>query len=88
MCGITGVIDPKRETAPDFLTRNITAMSDRLRHRGPDASDVFVDADKGVAFGFRRLAIQDLSPTGMQPMTSPDGRFLCITMVKFTISKN
>ena len=78
MCGITGVIDPKRETAPNILTRNITAMSDRLLHRGPDASDVFVDADKGVAFGFRRLAIQDLSPTGMQPMTSPDGRFLCI----------
>ena len=52
--------------------RNITAMSDRLLHRGPDASDVFVDADKGRVLGFRRLAIQDLSPTGMQPMTSPE----------------
>ena len=88
MCGITGVIDPKRETAPNILTRNITAMSDRLLHRGPDASDVFVDADKGVAFGFRRLAIQDLSPTGMQPMTSPDGRFLCIYNGEITISEN
>ncbi|MBO88843.1 MAG: asparagine synthase (glutamine-hydrolyzing) [Rickettsiales bacterium] len=78
MCGITGIIDLQRNTGPDVLAREVAAMSERLQHRGPDGSDVFVDPDKGVAFGFRRLAIQDLSPAGMQPMSSPSGRYICV----------
>lgn len=31
-----------------------------------------------LAFGFRRLSILDLSPTGHQPMSSPDGKFWII----------
>ena len=32
----------------------------------------------GVALGFRRLAILDLSPQGHQPMRSPSGRFVAV----------
>ena len=53
-------------------------MADQLIHRGPDDSGVWVDAEAGIALGFRRLAIVDLSPTGHQPMTSSNGRYVMV----------
>ena len=47
-------------------------------HRGPDDAGDYVDAPAGVALGFRRLAIVDLSPAGHQPMRSADGRFVIV----------
>src|SRR5262249_5849106 len=43
---------------------------------GPDGSDVWSDAQAGVALAHRRLAIIDLTPTGSQPMISADGRWI------------
>ena len=40
----------------------------------PDLRSV-ADGSTDLAFGFRRLAIVDLSPAGHQPMASADGRF-------------
>jgi asparagine synthase (glutamine-hydrolysing) len=51
-------------------------MAGELVHRGPDDSGFWVDAGAGIAMGFRRLAIVDLSPAGHQPMTSSSGRFV------------
>src|SRR5205823_14567383 len=52
------------------------AMIETVRHRGPDAGDVWVEAEGGVALGQRRLAIIDLSPGGAQPMHSADRRYV------------
>jgi asparagine synthase (glutamine-hydrolysing) len=69
MCGIAGFILPGQ--VPD-AGRRLAAMTDRIRHRGPDGEGYFVQrtADGGhtIGLGHRRLAIIDLA-TGDQPMT-------------------
>jgi asparagine synthase (glutamine-hydrolysing) len=51
-------------------------MSEIIHHRGPDDSGYYTD--NNVGFGFRRLAILDLSQAGHQPFISPDGRFAIV----------
>jgi len=51
-------------------------MGDSIYHRGPDAGGEYLDAHVGLAH--RRLAIIDLSDAGIQPMTSPDGKYIIV----------
>jgi asparagine synthase (glutamine-hydrolysing) len=74
MCGITGFVSPP--AAADELTRAVRGMCGELVHRGPDDAGEWIDAAHGVAIGFRRLAIIDLSPAGHQPMISASGRYV------------
>ena len=74
MCGIVGLFDPTGRFAPAALREVAGRMGDTLRHRGPDSSGVWLDAEAGLALAHRRLAIIDLSATGQQPMLSTDGR--------------
>ncbi len=70
MCGITGILQTNGAPADtDLLARMMKCMV----HRGPDDSGSFHDGNYAV--GFQRLAILDLTPTGHQPMHSPDGRY-------------
>ena len=47
-----------------------------LRHRGPDDSGVWVEANAGLALGHRRLSVIDLSNHGRQPMISANQRYV------------
>ena len=76
MCGIAGMIDWRAATPADTLRTTCEAMIETVRHRGPDAGEVWVEAAGGVALGQRRLAIIDLSPGGAQPMHSADRRYV------------
>ena len=76
MCGLTGFWDRRAAETGEALAHLVGSMSDTLLRRGPDDSGVWVDAASGIALGFRRLAIVDLSPNGHQPMISADGRFV------------
>lgn len=79
MCGITGAAwtDPAKAIEAATL-RQMTGV---LRHRGPDDAGEYLHAVlerspleplPGVALGFRRLSIIDLS-TGHQPLSNEDG---------------
>jgi asparagine synthase (glutamine-hydrolysing) len=73
MCGIAGILTAAPQGGAQAP---IEAMTLAVRHRGPDAGEVFVDDEAGVALGHRRLAILDLSERGAQPMHSERGRYV------------
>lgn len=76
MCGIAGFWRPGGVDASAVSA--ITLMTDSIRHRGPDDSGSWIDAEAGLVFGQRRLAIIDLSAEGHQPMHSRDGRYVIV----------
>ena len=78
MCGFAGVIDLKRVLETSRLEDCARAMAARLVSRGPDDDGFYMDKDCGVALGFRRLSIVDLSDNGHQPMLSHDGRYVIV----------
>lgn len=51
-------------------------MASAMYRRGPDDSGEWADETEGLALGFRRLAIMDLSESGHQPMRSASGRYV------------
>lgn len=77
MCGFTGFISREPLNREELESR-VAVMRDTLYRRGPDDSGSYVDPQSGVALGFRRLSIVDLSPEGHQPMTSEEGRYVIV----------
>src|SRR5689334_10470994 len=76
VCGIAGFWD-FAGGRPEELRERAGRMAACLVHRGPDDAGTFADP-AGIALGFRRLSIVDLSPAGAQPMTSASGRYVLI----------
>lgn len=75
MCGIAGAAWTRHWAAID--SAQLRRMTDLIVHRGPDQEGQHIaaatgNADAGVALGFRRLSIIDLS-TGNQPLSNEDG---------------
>ena len=72
MCGINGVLafaDGAFRVTPSY----VTCMRDAMRHRGPDGAGAWIDDERRVGLGHRRLSIIDLSAAGSQPMSNEDG---------------
>src|SRR5689334_15978508 len=76
MCGIAGFFALDGHALPE-AEATVRRMAATIRTRGPDGEGAWADAG-GVALGFRRLAIIDLSPTGDQPMHSASGRYTIV----------
>lgn len=71
MCGVVGILHLNGAPASPVLLKR---MTDAVAHRGPDGEGHFVEGSVGL--GHRRLAIIDLTPSGHQPMQTPDGRYI------------
>jgi asparagine synthase (glutamine-hydrolysing) len=77
MCGFAGILTTaglRREALESIAEM----MSAPIAHRGPDDKGSWTEPSAGVAFGFRRLAIIDLTAHGHQPMKSPSGRYTLV----------
>lgn len=73
MCGIAGVASTNQGVVG-------SAGLAALRHRGPDGEGTQRLGGEGwhVELQHTRLAIVDLSDAGLQPMATPDGRFVMV----------
>ena len=76
MCGIAGIIGPAAPWQEPALAR----MTRVQRHRGPDDEGLAWSSlgETRVGLGQRRLAIQDLSVAGHQPMVHPEAGDLLV----------
>lgn len=73
MCGLTGIFDPVERRPVD--RRVLTAMNDRIAHRGPDGDGFHFEP--GLGLGHRRLSIIDIEG-GAQPMYSRDSNLVVV----------
>ena len=78
MCGISGFLCAHSDQNSDQLASVARMMNQTLVHRGPDAGDIWIDAEPGIALAHRRLSIIELSSAGAQPMHSKCGRYVLI----------
>jgi asparagine synthase (glutamine-hydrolysing) len=76
MCGIAGFVNSSHGLSRPELEELALKMVSTLRHRGPDDYGVWADPAAGASLGHSRLAIQDLSAEGHQPMQSADARYV------------
>ncbi|MBR2261682.1 MAG: asparagine synthase B [Paludibacteraceae bacterium] len=67
MCGIVGIFDIRQQSAE--LRAKALKMSQKIRHRGPDWSGIYVG--KSAILAHERLSIVD-PKSGGQPLFSPD----------------
>ncbi len=73
MCGIVACYS-RRPIDKDVVAQ----MTVSLRHRGPDAQDVYIHEGERIALGHTRLSVIDLSVAANQPLYSEDGRFVIV----------
>jgi asparagine synthase (glutamine-hydrolysing) len=76
MCGLTGYYGGRWSAGADGAASLVRQMAERIHHRGPDDTGVWLNADHRIALGHKRLAVVDLSRAGAQPMQSATARYV------------
>lgn len=75
MCGLAGFVDTNINYD---ISKVIDDQLDLLKERGPDSKGHYIDYELGLVLLHRRLAIIDLSSSGLQPMQIMNGRYLIV----------
>ncbi|NLY35151.1 MAG: asparagine synthase (glutamine-hydrolyzing) [Alcaligenaceae bacterium] len=73
MCGIVGIAGSYEDK--EGILRDSCR---KIAYRGPDSQGLWLSQEGHIGFGHVRLAIQDLSVQGHQPMASADQRFMIV----------
>lgn len=73
MCGISGIFAYAPD-APPVAREELLATREAMARRGPDGAGIWIAPHEKIGLANRRLAILDLSASGAQPMSTPDGR--------------
>ncbi len=73
MCGISGVFYfDQKKVKKDFLKK----LNNKQKHRGPDASGIWISKDKKLGLAHTRLSILELSEKANQPFKDESGDFV------------
>ena len=75
MCGFAGYFS-KSELNSYNSEEILLKMGLVIKHRGSDDSGIWYKKNSKIGFTHRRLAVQDLSSAGHQPMISCSGRYV------------
>ena len=70
MCGLAGILNYKSMSSVSECKNIAQLMANKIVHRGPDSFGFWSSENALVTFSHQRLAIQDLSQAGHQPMFS------------------
>ena len=75
MCGFAGIYSVNQNSVNSEI---LSKMSQKLVHRGPDDSGLWIDDSGSVGLAHQRLAVVDLTSAGHQPMQSSSNRFTIV----------
>ncbi|HET6354364.1 asparagine synthetase B [Streptomyces sp.] len=78
MCGIAGFIPLGAPRERQWLAALGTTMTEAMAHRGESAAAPWVAPSGAAMLACVRLAVQDRTGAGDQPMSDPDGRFVLV----------
>lgn len=74
MCGFAGFLGGGSNG--DLSFHHLKSMTSAIINRGPDSDGHWLDENRAIYMGHRRLSIVDLTTAGTQPMSAASGRYV------------
>ncbi len=75
MCGIVGIYKLDNSNINESELKN---FANSLKHRGPDGEGIYINDDKNLGLGHKRLSILDTASRANQPMFYGQDRYVIV----------